>query len=194
MVAVLQPVVQGKLIPIDRAVVLVGRSSDCDAVITASQKISRRHCCLVQVDNMYYIRDLGSMNGVWVNGERVHRESRISSGDRIAIGDVEFLFHPNVRIEQKKTVTSAPDAGNIEVDKRPLKAEKPKSPEADIPGTQAIAPAAAERTQTPPENKFEDVVLLNSDEVEIVDDGLPELDYGTKDNNDDDLLLFEDVD
>ena len=104
MVAVLQPTKkQGKVIAIDRAVVLVGRGSDCDAIITDSQKISRRHCCLVQVDNTYYVRDLGSMNGIWVNGERVSRENLISSGDRVQIGDVEFLFHPNARIEQKKT-------------------------------------------------------------------------------------------
>lgn len=109
MVAVLQPTKkQGKVIAIDRAVVLVGRGSDCDAIITDSQKISRRHCCLVQVDNTYYVRDLGSMNGIWVNGERVSRENLISSGDRVQIGDVEFLFHPNARIEQKKTLASAP--------------------------------------------------------------------------------------
>ena len=109
MVAVLQPTKkQGKVIAIDRAVVLVGRGSDCDAIITDSQKISRRHCCLVQVDNTYYVRDLGSMNGIWVNGERVSRENLISSGDRVQIGDVEFLFHPNARIEQKKTLASVP--------------------------------------------------------------------------------------
>lgn len=110
MVAVLQPLKQGKIIAIDRAVVLVGRSSDCDNVINGSQKISRRHCCLVQVDNDYYVRDLGSMNGVWLNGDRVNRDAKMSAGDRLSIGDVEFLFHPNARIEQKKTVASPPDA------------------------------------------------------------------------------------
>ena len=88
MVAVLQPLKQGKVIPIDRAVVMVGRGSDCDAIITDSQKISRRHCCLVQVDNAYYIRDLGSMNGIWVNGKRVSRESPMQLGDKVQIGDV----------------------------------------------------------------------------------------------------------
>ena len=108
MVAVLQPTKQGRIIMIDRAVVLVGRSADCDAVITDSQKISRRHCCLVQVDNQYFVRDLGSMNGVWVNGNRVKRECIMAAGDNVSIGDVEFLFHPNARIEQKKTVTESP--------------------------------------------------------------------------------------
>ena len=108
MVAVLQPVNGAKYIPIDRAVVLVGRSADCDAVITNSKKISRKHCCLVQVDDMYYIRDLGSMNGVWLNGARVKREVKMSLGDHVAIGDVEFRFHPNAKVEEKKTMPVAP--------------------------------------------------------------------------------------
>ncbi len=106
MVAVLHQADGGRVIAIDRAVILVGRSADCDVVITASQKISRRHCCLVQVDNSYYLRDLGSMNGVWLNGERVNREAKMSTGDKILIGDAEFQFHPNVRIEQKKPATA----------------------------------------------------------------------------------------
>lgn len=109
MVAVLQPVGEGKLIAIDRAVVLIGRGADCDAVITESPKISRRHCCMVQVDETYFVRDLGSMNGVWLNGERVNRESLVQIGDRVAIGDVEFLFHPNARVETKKTVAPSVD-------------------------------------------------------------------------------------
>lgn len=106
MVAVLQQVGGGRIIAIDRAVVLVGRGADCDVVITASAKISRRHCCLVQVDKDYYLRDLGSMNGVWLNGARVNREAVMQSGDRVSIGDIEFLFHPNARIEQKKTAVA----------------------------------------------------------------------------------------
>ena len=106
MVAVLQPLKQGKVIAIDRAVIMVGRGSDCDAIITNSQKISRRHCCLVQVDNAYFIRDLGSMNGIWVNGKRVSRVSPMQLGDKVQIGDVEFQFHPNARIESKRTVVT----------------------------------------------------------------------------------------
>ncbi|MEZ6059470.1 MAG: FHA domain-containing protein [Planctomycetaceae bacterium] len=107
MVAVLQPTGKGKLIPVDRAVVLVGRSADCDAVITHSQKISRKHCCLVQADDRYFVRDLGSMNGVWLNGKRVTQEALLTGGDKLSIGDVEFLFHPNAKIESRKPVVSA---------------------------------------------------------------------------------------
>jgi len=94
-VAILQPLKNHEPIPIDRAVILVGRGRECDVVINGSRKISRKHCCLVQSDQTFFIRDLGSTNGVWVNGQRVDRESEMSAGDRVAIGDVQFQFYPN---------------------------------------------------------------------------------------------------
>lgn len=159
MVAVLQPIKPGKLIAIDRAVVLVGRGSDCDAIISNSQKISRRHCCLVQVDNSYYLRDLGSMNGVWVNGARVTREAIIKSGDRISIGDVEFLFHPNARIEPKKTVTNGKPA---------VESSAKQAVAADSAGsTGVVADAVAESAGT---SNADDVKLIPSESLEIIDD------------------------
>lgn len=104
MIAVLRQVDKKRLIPIDRAVILVGRSAECDVVITTSQKISRRHCCLVQSDQSYYVRDLGSMNGVLLNGEKVNREAEMKAGDRLCIGDVEFQLFTNVRVESKKQI------------------------------------------------------------------------------------------
>ena len=95
MVPVLQPLKNHKPIPIDRAVILVGPGEDCDVLITGSKKISRKHCCLVQSDQCFLIRDLGSTNGVWVNGKRVDQEAEITEGDRVAIADVQFRFFPN---------------------------------------------------------------------------------------------------
>ena len=186
MVAVLQPLKQGKVIPIDRAVVMVGRGSDCDAIITDSQKISRRHCCLVQVDNAYYIRDLGSMNGIWVNGKRVSRESPMQLGDKVQIGDVEFQFHPNARIESKRTVVSdaaapeptiAPGAPAGEADAPDDPNAAGVLPSGDIP---LVEPRIADDVSSPPEEEFEviddvvpleddDAYLLETNEVEIID-------------------------
>ena len=97
MVAVLFPTGPGSQIVIDRAVVLVGRGADCDAVIDFSSRISRMHCVFVQVDSDYYVRDLGSMNGVWLNGDRVKTEAKLVQGDQVAIGDVTFQFRANVQ-------------------------------------------------------------------------------------------------
>ncbi len=106
MVAVLHPTEAGSQIVIDRAVVLVGRSADCDAVIDFSFKISRMHCVLVQVDADYYIRDLGSMNGVRINGERIEKAVKLVQGAEVAIGDVNFQFHANVQPAPRVAVRS----------------------------------------------------------------------------------------
>lgn len=101
MVAILHPVGPGPQIPVDRAVVLIGRSPECDVILDCSSKISRVHCALVQVDAEYYVRDLGSLNGVWVAGKRIEKEARLSNGTEVAVGDVKFLFLENVAIQPK---------------------------------------------------------------------------------------------
>ena len=111
MVAVLHPTGPGHQIPIDRAVVLIGRSPECDAVIDFSTKISRMHCALVQVDAEYYIRDLGSMNGVWLGGERVEKDARLTNGVEVSIGDVKYQYLENVAPAAKPARPVAGDAG-----------------------------------------------------------------------------------
>ena len=84
------PVGDGATIKIDKTIILIGRHPDCDIVLKHSRKISRKHCCLAQIDNRIVIRDLGSMNGVWVNGQRVHRQNDLSVGDEVSVGDVTY--------------------------------------------------------------------------------------------------------
>jgi pSer/pThr/pTyr-binding forkhead associated (FHA) protein len=104
MVAALIPTGPGAQILVDRAVVLIGRSGDCDAVIDFSSKISRLHCVLVQVDTEFYVRDLASMNGIWVNGKRVNKVLKLTQGDQVSIGDVSFQFHANIQLPPRMAV------------------------------------------------------------------------------------------
>jgi hypothetical protein len=115
MVAVLHPLGQGRQIVLDRAVVLVGRSPDCDCVLDTSSRISRMHCALVQVDNSFYVRDLGSMNGVWVNGTRVERDVPLANGDKIAIGDVPFQFFENLQPAAKQPSLSIQRGPQVDI-------------------------------------------------------------------------------
>ena len=88
--AYLNPIGQGPIIAIDKAVVMVGRHPDCDVVLKCSRKVSRKHCCLVQVNDKYAVRDLGSMNGLRLNGKRVKRLSHLAFGDQLEIGDLIY--------------------------------------------------------------------------------------------------------
>ena len=105
MPARLIPLSGGPAIVMDKPIILVGRQPDCDAVLQSSTKVSRKHCCLAQVNNRYVIRDLGSMNGIRINGVRVN-EQELKPGDEVGIGDVYFVF----RDEAAKAVPVQPPA------------------------------------------------------------------------------------
>ena len=75
-------------IPLDRVVVLVGRSARCDARIS-SNRISRRHCCLSRHGDEIEVRDLGSSNGTWING-RLAESGRLRAGDELWIGHCRY--------------------------------------------------------------------------------------------------------
>lgn len=53
--------------------------------------VSKEHCHIELVEDDYVLKDLGSLNGTFVNGERVH-EHRLESGDEITIGSTRIVF------------------------------------------------------------------------------------------------------
>jgi hypothetical protein len=69
----------------------IGRSRDCDIVLEDSS-VSRRHAELRPGGDGWTIEDLGSTNGVRVNGLTIHEAHEIHTGDRIEIGSTEILF------------------------------------------------------------------------------------------------------
>jgi predicted component of type VI protein secretion system len=75
---------EGPSIWLDKPILLIGRHPECDIQID-SRKISRRHCCIALVSDYLIVRDLGSTNGVRINGVRVV-EGRIAPGDEVTIG------------------------------------------------------------------------------------------------------------
>lgn len=79
---------EGPDLPIDRPVLLVGRHAECDLQLN-SGKISRRHCVIATANNRLIIRDLGSTNGVHVNGVR-YDESELHDGDELTIGNFRY--------------------------------------------------------------------------------------------------------
>jgi pSer/pThr/pTyr-binding forkhead associated (FHA) protein len=78
----------GPSILVDKPILLFGRHEECDVQLH-SKKVSRRHCCVAQVNNYLVIRDLGSTNGVRVNGVRV-AEGRLNPGDELTIGNFKY--------------------------------------------------------------------------------------------------------
>lgn len=65
---------------------IVGREPIND-VVFADPEVSRRHARIVSQNNSYYIEDLGSTNGTFVNGRRISSITRLSDGDIIDLGE-----------------------------------------------------------------------------------------------------------
>lgn len=107
----LVPVSPGETIKLDKPVLLIGRNPDCDVILKQSRKVSRSHCLIACVENTIIVRDLGSTNGVWLNSQRVERESRLSVGDELSIADVQYNL---VRVEKNNDLK---ETSNAEVPK-----------------------------------------------------------------------------
>jgi hypothetical protein len=84
-------VAEGKRLAIGPAGAVIGRSRECDVVL-ADSNVSRRHAELRPADDGWTIADLGSTNGVRVNGTPVHGPAPVAPGDRIEVGTVDVRF------------------------------------------------------------------------------------------------------
>ncbi|MGD9856670.1 MAG: FHA domain-containing protein [Planctomycetaceae bacterium] len=79
----------GHVIPLVHSRFLIGREEDCH-LRPNSDLVSRHHCVFKLDDYSLRVRDLGSTNGTLVNGERLHGEAILSTGDRVCVGKLEF--------------------------------------------------------------------------------------------------------
>jgi predicted component of type VI protein secretion system len=70
---------------------IIGRSRECDIVLDDAV-ISRRHAELRPHGDGWVVSDLGSTNGVRVNGRPVQGPQQLRSGDRLELGSTEILF------------------------------------------------------------------------------------------------------
>ena len=73
----------------------IGRSGDADVRIEDSFA-SSVHCRIYSRGASYYLEDLNSTNGTYLNGARLHGEAELSDLDEVKIGDTEFRFELQV--------------------------------------------------------------------------------------------------
>jgi hypothetical protein len=83
-------VLEGRRVPLGDKAVVIGRSRECD-IHLSDPNVSRRHAEVRPDEDSFTLLDLGSTNGTEVNGRRVSH-TRLSEGDRIAIGQTELTF------------------------------------------------------------------------------------------------------
>ena len=74
---------------------LIGRGPDCDLRL-AVPAVSRHHCLLRFRGGEATLTDLGSVNGTFVNGQRVRSQAVLHDGDEIRLGPCTFLVQFSV--------------------------------------------------------------------------------------------------
>lgn len=81
----------GRVFPITDKGLRVGRSPDCDVVIPDDDGVSRLHATFTFDNGKLWVRDVGSRNGVFVNGKRIPEHKELSVGHKVAVGDTVFV-------------------------------------------------------------------------------------------------------
>jgi len=91
----------GQTIPIVGPKFLIGRAEDCQ-LRPRSDVISRYHCVLLVEEAFVAVRDFGSKNGTYVNGEQIMGEQELKNGDRLRVGQLEFDVELSVEVGGRK--------------------------------------------------------------------------------------------
>jgi hypothetical protein len=146
---------EGPPILLDKPILLLGRDLECDIRLD-SRKISRRHCCIAQIGEHLAIRDLGSTNGVRVNGIRV-LEGHLKAGDELTIGNFRYQVYwgdvppsvPPVNKAESPAPPPPPPAGST--DQPPDEDEWLEESEEPVPLSEAAGnPVAAPKGKVVP--------------------------------------------
>ena len=85
----------------------IGRGLDCRVVLN-DRRCSRVHAVVVRADGCWWLRDAGSRNGTYVNGQKVD-EAQLVEGSTLRIGSAEFSFHLAAQSETNVTQTIVRD-------------------------------------------------------------------------------------
>ena len=102
---------EGPDITLDRSMIVVGRDPNCDTRLD-SLRVSRHHCCVARENDEVVVRDLGSTNGIRINGTRVETGS-LRPGDELSIAHIRY------RLEGEEDSEQASDPAIHEQDSTP---------------------------------------------------------------------------
>lgn len=98
----------GQKYKLNQPKMVMGRHPDCEIVIDAGA-VSRQHAQIILADDNFYIEDLQSRNGTYVNDRRIEGRKLLCHADSLRICDVAFRFEDDVFL--KKQAATARDTG-----------------------------------------------------------------------------------
>lgn len=145
--------------------ITIGRSPDAD-IITLDDRASRMHCGIRLWDGEYYIKDLKSKNGTYLNNDRVEM-AKIKPGDKIRLGNAVLIVADRKAPSTQTSMSSVQDDMNegkgyktilreivddVEAPKKPVKKQQPEGEESpkEAKGKSAklVKPPTKDKTST----------------------------------------------
>lgn len=95
----------GRRVSLGTAAFEIGRSSNNDLFID-QESVSRHHARMTCDGDTYWLSDLGSTNGTYVNDERIRAQRRLTDGDQVRIGRsiLKFMTGENVEVQYHEEI------------------------------------------------------------------------------------------
>jgi pSer/pThr/pTyr-binding forkhead associated (FHA) protein len=84
-----------ELIPLADERVTIGKAPTNLVALAHDQTVSRLHAVLENLGSAWSLRDVGSRNGTFVNGEKIGHERVLRSGDEVRVGNSRLVFWDN---------------------------------------------------------------------------------------------------
>jgi pSer/pThr/pTyr-binding forkhead associated (FHA) protein/tetratricopeptide (TPR) repeat protein len=143
----------GQLLEVKQGNVVIGRASVADLRLQ-HPSISRRHAQVRRVGEQFFVKDLGSQNGTFVNKERISGEVAIKPGDTLALGNALVLLRGPLKSDEKAPAASKKVARRDAKDARDElvgNSGRPSNPATSAPRAR-VATALVTRPTDPPAN------------------------------------------
>jgi sigma-B regulation protein RsbU (phosphoserine phosphatase) len=91
MMAVLREIGGPGLFPLKGDRTLIGRAAECDVVLGV-RRVSGHHAQILRLGGMYFVEDLGSSNGTFINGQKIEKRTALKPGDRLEFFGTDLEF------------------------------------------------------------------------------------------------------
>jgi DNA-binding response OmpR family regulator len=78
--------------PLEQGITRIGRDVE-NEIVLVTKRASREHAHVLRDGRRTSIEDKNSTNGTFLNGERIQGKALLRDGDKIGVGEVNFIFH-----------------------------------------------------------------------------------------------------